>query len=161
MQRIRWLYSKSRLGIPITKSKLPIMRGRLVTFGHEGPVLFSSRRLSLYSPINESSNRSDLIDSKQTISLDFTTDMATVEIKISDELLKAANVPQERSSEEVSKLLALELYRERAISLGRAAELGGVSTAEFMQFAGQREVELDFDLNNLERDRQTLESLNQ
>jgi predicted HTH domain antitoxin len=87
--------------------------------------------------------------------------MATVEIKISDELLKAANVPEERRSEEVAKLLALELYRERAISLGRAAELAGVSIAEFMEFAGEREVELDFGLENLEQDRSSLESLNQ
>ena len=85
--------------------------------------------------------------------------MATVEIKISDELLKAAKVPEERSSEEVAKLLALELYRERAISSGRAAELAGVSIAEFMQFAGEREVKLDFDLDSLEQDRRTLESL--
>jgi len=87
--------------------------------------------------------------------------MATVEIKISDELLKAAKVPQERRSEEVAKLLALELYRERVISLGRAAELAAISTAEFMQFAGEREIELDFDLDDLERDRLTLESLDQ
>ena len=86
--------------------------------------------------------------------------MATVEIKISDELLKAARVPAGRGSEEVAKLLALELYRERAISLGRAAELGGVSIAEFIDFAGDREVELDFGLEALEQDRRTLESLN-
>jgi predicted HTH domain antitoxin len=61
----------------------------------------------------------------------------------------------------VAKLLALEVYRERAISLGRAAELGGVSIAESMKFAGEREVELDFDLNNLEQDRKNLESLSQ
>jgi predicted HTH domain antitoxin len=72
--------------------------------------------------------------------------MATVQIVISDELLKAARVPEDKSSEEAAKLLALELYRERAISLGRAAEPGGVSVAEFMEFAGAREVELDFDL---------------
>lgn len=86
--------------------------------------------------------------------------MATVEIKISDELLKAAKVPEERRSEGVTKLLALELYRERAISLGRAAELGGVSITEFMEFAGEREVELDFGVEDLEQDRRTLESLN-
>ena len=86
--------------------------------------------------------------------------MATVEIKISDELLKAAKVPDERRSEEVAKLLALELYRERAISLGRAAELGGVSIAEFMEFAGEREIELDFGLEDLDQDRHLLESLN-
>jgi len=37
----------------------------------------------------------------------------------------------------------------------------GVSTAELMQLAGERKVELDFYLENLEHDRQTLESLNQ
>jgi predicted HTH domain antitoxin len=86
--------------------------------------------------------------------------MATVEIKISDELLKAARVPEERRSEEVAKLLALELYRERAISLGRAAELAGVSIVEFMEFAGEREVHLDLSVEDLEQDRRTLESLN-
>lgn len=86
--------------------------------------------------------------------------MATVEIKISDELLKAAKVPEERRSEEVSKLLALELYRERAISMGRAAELAGLSIAEFMDFASEREVQLDFGVEDLEQDRRTLESLN-
>lgn len=87
--------------------------------------------------------------------------MATVEIKISDELLKAAKVSQERTSEDVAKLLALELYRERAISLGRAAELALVSIAEFMQFAAEREVVLDFDLESLEQDRRTLEGFSQ
>jgi len=84
--------------------------------------------------------------------------MAAVQIEISDELLKAAKVPDERRSEAVAKLLALELYRERAVSLGRAAELCGVSIAEFMEFAGEREVELDFGLEDLEQDRRTLES---
>ncbi len=86
--------------------------------------------------------------------------MATVEIKISDELLKAAKVPAERRSEEVAKLLALELYRERAISLGRAAELGEVSIAEFMEFAGEREVELDFGAEDPQPDRLSPERLN-
>ena len=104
---------------------------------------------------------SSMVDTTRNKSIDSALVMATVEIKISDELLRAARVPQEKGSEEVAKLLALELYRERAISLGRAAELAGVSTAELMQFAGERKVELDFDLENLEHDRQTLESLNQ
>jgi predicted HTH domain antitoxin len=86
--------------------------------------------------------------------------MATVEIKISDELLKAARVPEERRSEEVAKLLALELYRERAVSLGRAAELGDVSIAEFMEFAGEREVELDFATDDAQQDPRIPERLN-
>jgi len=86
--------------------------------------------------------------------------MGTVRIEISDELLKAARVPQEHSSQGVARLLALELYRERALSLGRAAELCDISVAEFMEFAGQHEVELDFDLEGLDQDRRNLENLN-
>ena len=59
----------------------------------------------------------------------------------------------------VSKLLALELYRERAVSLGRAAELCGLPVAGFMAFAGGREVELDFGPDDLDEDRRTLEGL--
>ncbi|HZS43902.1 MAG TPA: UPF0175 family protein [Blastocatellia bacterium] len=86
--------------------------------------------------------------------------MATIPVDIPDELLKAANVSEERRSQDVTKLLALELYRERAISLGKAAELSKVSIAEFMEFAGEREVDLDFDSGGLEQDRDTLEKLN-
>ena len=85
--------------------------------------------------------------------------MATVQVNLPEELLKAADVPDDRRSEEVSKLLALELYRERAVSLGRAAELCGLPVAEFMAFAGGREVELDFGPDDLDEDRRTLEGL--
>jgi predicted HTH domain antitoxin len=83
-----------------------------------------------------------------------------MQVEIPDELLNAAGVPKGRRSQAVAELLALELYRERAVSLGRAAELCGVSVAEFMEFAGRREVELDFDLEALEEDRRALENLN-
>ena len=59
----------------------------------------------------------------------------------------------------MAKPLALELYREGSVSLGRAAELCGVSQAEFMQFAAEREVALHYTLADLEQDREFIESL--
>jgi len=59
----------------------------------------------------------------------------------------------------VAKPLASELYREGSVSLGRAAELCGVSQAEFMQFAAEREVALHYTLADLEQDREFIESL--
>jgi predicted HTH domain antitoxin len=47
----------------------------------------------------------------------------------------------------------LELFREQTLSIGRAAELCGVSVEEFMQFAAQREVPLHHTLQDLENDR--------
>jgi predicted HTH domain antitoxin len=63
------------------------------------------------------------------------------------------------TSREVAKLLALELFREGEVSLGRAAEFCGASQAEFMQFAADREVPLHYTLDDLEEDRRFIESL--
>ena len=90
--------------------------------------------------------------------------MSTVQVALSDELLQAANISRldfspDKISREVAKLLALELFREDAVSLGRAAELCGVSQAEFMQYSAEREVPLHYTLEDLNQDRQFIESL--
>lgn len=55
--------------------------------------------------------------------------MATVRVDLPEDLLRAASANAylpASVSREVAKLLALELYREGSISLGRAAELCGL-----------------------------------
>lgn len=89
--------------------------------------------------------------------------MSTVQVALSDELLQAANISglefsPDKISREVAKLLALELFREDAVSLGRAAELCGISQAEFMQYSAKREVPLHYTLDDLNQDRQFIES---
>jgi predicted HTH domain antitoxin len=90
--------------------------------------------------------------------------MATIQVDLPEELLQAARISAQPSmsasaSREVAKLLALELFREGAVSLGLAAELCGVPQAEFMQFVAEREVALHYSLDDLEQDRQFTESL--
>lgn len=85
--------------------------------------------------------------------------MATVQIELPEELLRTAKAFGERPSLEVAKLIALELFREHAVSLGKAAELCGVSVEEFMRFAGEREVPLHYSLEDLESDRETVKGL--
>lgn len=77
--------------------------------------------------------------------------MTTVQIDLPTELLQAANV--QMNSFSVAKLLALELFREGLVSLGRAAELCGAPLAEFMEFAAEREVPLHYTTDNLSQDR--------
>ena len=81
--------------------------------------------------------------------------MATIQVDLPAELLQAARI----QAREVPKLLALELFREGAVSLGRAAELCGVPLAEFMDFAAEREVPLHYTSEDLEQDRQFIEGL--
>jgi predicted HTH domain antitoxin len=83
--------------------------------------------------------------------------MTTVQIELPAELLRAANV--QMNSFAVAKLLALELFREDLVSLGRAAELCGAPLAEFMEFAAERDVPLHYTEDDLTQDRQLIESL--
>lgn len=81
--------------------------------------------------------------------------METVQVDLPTELLQAARI----DAREVPKLLALELFREDVVSLGRAAELSGVPLAEFMEFAAEREVPLHYLPDDLNDDHRVIESL--
>jgi predicted HTH domain antitoxin len=87
--------------------------------------------------------------------------MATVQVDLPEDWLRATNIHVNTYStalvsHEVAKLLALELYREGSVSLGRAAELCG---APLMQFAAEREVAPHYTIDDLEQDRRFIENL--
>jgi len=86
--------------------------------------------------------------------------METVDIKLPSELLRAANLEQSTLSEEAARLLALELYREDKVSLGRAAELCQTPVPAFMGFAAKHGVPpLRYSFEDLEEERQTADRL--
>jgi predicted HTH domain antitoxin len=58
-----------------------------------------------------------------------------------------------------AKLLALELYRENKVSLGRAAELCEMPVEAFMVFAGKHQAPMHYSVSDLAEDRLTLERL--
>ena len=78
-----------------------------------------------------------------------------VSVEIPQEVLALAGLESQPASDGASKLLALELFREGRISLGRAAELAGVGIEEFMEFSAQREVPLHYAQADLAEDRET------
>jgi predicted HTH domain antitoxin len=59
-------------------------------------------------------------------------------------------------SGETAKLLALELFREDKVSLGRAAELCQTPLAAFMDYAGRHGVALHYGLEEWEQDRRNM-----
>jgi len=73
--------------------------------------------------------------------------------------VKAADWDVANVSQEASRLLALELFREDRISLGRAAELSGTPLASFMDFVARHGVPpLRYDFDDLERERLSIET---
>ena len=86
--------------------------------------------------------------------------METVNVKLPSELLRAANLEEQNLSAEAARLLALELYREDKVSLGRAAELCETPVAAFMDFAAKHGVPpLRYSYEDLEEERQTADRI--
>lgn len=85
--------------------------------------------------------------------------METVRVEIPSELVKAAGWNAEDLSAEASAVLALELYRQDKVSLGRAAELCDMPVERFMHFAAEHNVPMHYGTVELEEDRRTLERL--
>jgi predicted HTH domain antitoxin len=86
--------------------------------------------------------------------------METVDVKLPSALLRAANLEESSLREEAARLLALELYREDNVSLGRAAELCHTPMAAFMDFAAKHGVPpLRYSFEDLEEQRQSADRL--
>jgi predicted HTH domain antitoxin len=86
--------------------------------------------------------------------------METVDVKLRSELLRVANLEESNLSQEAARSLALELYREDKVSLGRAAELCQTPLEAFMDFAGKHGVPpLRYSFEDLEEERQTADRL--
>jgi len=77
--------------------------------------------------------------------------MSTVQVELPEELFELANVSG-TPSRSASKLIALELFRERRVSAGKAAELAGVSIDEFLEFSARREVPMHYTETDWEHD---------
>jgi predicted HTH domain antitoxin len=85
--------------------------------------------------------------------------MANVTVEISEELFELAGMPEGSTSERAAKLLALELFREGRVSLGRASELAHLSVEEFMDLSARRQVSLHYADDDLAEDRATASRL--
>jgi len=81
--------------------------------------------------------------------------MSTVTVQIPEEALALAGLEGQSNTERVSRLVALELFREDRVSLGRAAELAGLGVEEFMEFSAHRRVPLHYTADDLAEDRDT------
>jgi predicted HTH domain antitoxin len=86
--------------------------------------------------------------------------MQSVNVDLPEELFEAAALNRANASGEASRLLALELFHEGKVSLGRAAELCLTPLEAFMDFAASHGVApLQYGQAELEADRRTFEQL--
>ena len=86
--------------------------------------------------------------------------MATLHVELPEELVTAAELDVTNLSQEAARLLALELFREEKVSLGRAAELCRTPLAAFMDFTAAHGVPpLRYTLDDLEEEQRSADEL--
>lgn len=78
---------------------------------------------------------------------------------VSGELARIMNVGESELPRKVRESVAVELYREQVISLGKAAELAEISVAEMMEVLAERRVPLSYGRDDFEADRNVLKEV--
>ena len=74
-------------------------------------------------------------------------------VAISDELLTGLDL----KGHEVRLELAIGLYTDRRVTLGRAAAIAGMAQAEFLQALGKRRIPVHYDVGDFRADMQTID----
>jgi predicted HTH domain antitoxin len=76
-------------------------------------------------------------------------------IKIQDEALRGLKLTEPQALVD----LAVGLFTERRVTLGRAAEIAQLAQQDFQQELGRRGIAIHYDVEDLQADLQTLASL--
>lgn len=74
--------------------------------------------------------------------------------------LSASGLTKERIASESRKLLALKYFKDKILSLGRAAELSGLSKWGFIEYLSENDVAVvDYDQDEIAREFETAEKV--
>jgi predicted HTH domain antitoxin len=85
--------------------------------------------------------------------------MSHLSIDIPDDVLQAMKLPLRDAPVRLRTELALRLYEKGILSLGKARKLSSLSRWEFHEQLGQQGILRRYDVQELEEDLDTLESL--
>jgi len=86
-------------------------------------------------------------------------DTVTVNMELPRDVLLAADISTVGASAEIMKFLAIQMFKERLISFGKATELAGMDKLTFMELLGRKGISLNYDVDDYEEDLNTLRSL--
>ncbi|NJO14787.1 MAG: DUF29 family protein [Thioploca sp.] len=81
-------------------------------------------------------------------------------LEVPSSLLLSLKIPKQQWDKYLRQTLAVELYREEKLSLGKAKELAGLSTKwEMIQLLNERKVDLNYSTDDWQSDLETLNEL--
>ena len=85
--------------------------------------------------------------------------MHAVAIEIPERIAMSLKIPPPAIQAQLTIELAVRLYQRRILSFGKARELAGLTKWEFQEMLGHEQIAVNYDLDELERDLETLSAL--
>ena len=86
-------------------------------------------------------------------------DTVTVKMDFPKDVLLAADISEANAPFDIKKHLALYMFRERILSLGKASGLSGLNKLEFIELAGSKGIPLNYDADDYREDLNTIQDL--
>ena len=80
-------------------------------------------------------------------------------VEIPDDLEVILKIDKKDIPKAVKLYLAIELYREGKISLGKASEIAGISKEEMIEVLSRKGIPINYDIEDLKEDIKRLECL--
>jgi predicted HTH domain antitoxin len=65
-----------------------------------------------------------------------------INVPISEEILFILKKDEKSLQKEITAILALQFFKEKRLSLGKSAELAGMTKNEFVEFLGKHEIDI-------------------
>ncbi|ODS40300.1 MAG: hypothetical protein A7315_08970 [Candidatus Altiarchaeales archaeon WOR_SM1_79] len=78
-------------------------------------------------------------------------------LDLPSEIVTVCKVRQKGLGKFLKKLIAIELFREGVVSIGKASEIASVSRNEMMDMLGERKIPIHYTVEDLKEDLKTLE----
>ena len=85
--------------------------------------------------------------------------MEKILIEIPDNIARSVKLPPGEVNKRLKQELALRLYDQGILTLGKARELAGISKWEFFKLLGKKEINRKYDLEELKKDIAILERM--
>ena len=85
--------------------------------------------------------------------------MSTLVLEIPRELVESLRIPPAEQQERLKHELSIRLYQKGILSFGKARQLAGMDKWEFHFLLGSEGITRSYDVEELEQDLETLESL--
>ncbi len=85
--------------------------------------------------------------------------MKTISVEIPESISLSIKIPESELRGRLKVELAIRLYQKRILGFGKARELAGLNKWQFQEILAKENIPLNYDIEELERDMETLRCL--